>query len=261
MKHHHFVLVHGACHGAWSWYKLKHRLELAGHHVTALDLAASGTDTRSIDDIHTFHKYTEPLLELMASLGAGERVILVGHSLGGMSLALAADRFPEKISAAVFLAAFMPDTTHRPSYVLEEFCARAPEGAWLDTQFATIGKPDKPLTSMFFGPDYLSSKLYQLSPLEDLELCKILTRPGSMFMEDLSTLSNFTRKGYGSTTRIYVVCKQDLGTPLEFQQWMITNGGAHHVAEVDGADHMAMLSNPQELCECLLEIGTKYARA
>ncbi|KAF8012443.1 hypothetical protein BT93_I0566 [Corymbia citriodora subsp. variegata] len=96
---------------------------------------------------------------------------------------------------------------------------------------------------------------------KDLELGKILTRPGSLFLEDLSTSSNFTHKGYGSTTRIYVMCRQDLGIPLEFQQWMIANSGAHHVAEVDGADHMAMLSKPQELCECLLEIGAKYARA
>ncbi|KAI6700118.1 hypothetical protein NL676_014442 [Syzygium grande] len=260
MKQYHFVLVHGACHGAWSWYKLKHRLESAGHQVTALDLAASGTDVRSMHEVCTFHEYTEPLLELLASLGPGERAILVGHSLGGMNLALAADRFPEKISAAVFLAAFMPDTAHRPSYVLEEYCARAPKEAWLDTQFAPVGKPDKPLTTMFFGPDFLSSKLYQLSPLEDLELGKILTRPGSLFLEDLSTSSNFTRGGYGLTSRVYVVCRQDLGIPLEFQRWMIENSGADHVLEVDGADHMAMLSKPQELCDCLLEIGAKQAR-
>ncbi|KAL3722221.1 hypothetical protein ACJRO7_034572 [Eucalyptus globulus] len=261
MKNYHFVLVHGACHGAWSWYKLKHRLESAGHRVTALDLAASGTNTKSIHDVHTFREYTEPLLELLASLGAHERAILVGHSLGGLNLALAADRFPDKISVAVFLAAFMPDTAHRPSHVLEEYCARALEGAWLDTSFTPIGKPDKPLTSMFFGPDFLSSKLYQLSPLEDLELGKILVRPGSLFLEDLSTSSNFTREGYGSTTRVYVVCKQDLGIPAEFQRWMIASGGAHHVVEVDGADHMAMLSKPQEICDCLLEIGAKYERA
>ncbi|KAL7240066.1 hypothetical protein ACSBR2_005848 [Camellia fascicularis] len=33
--HTHFVLVHGACHGAWCWYKLKPLLESHGHKVTA----------------------------------------------------------------------------------------------------------------------------------------------------------------------------------------------------------------------------------
>lgn len=96
---------------------------------------------------------------------------------------------------------------------------------------------------------------------KDLELGKILVRPGSLFLEDLSTSSNFTREGYGSTTRVYVVSKQDLGIPPEFQRWMIASSGAHHVVEVDGADHMPMLSKPQEICDCLLEIGAKYERA
>ncbi|OVA10518.1 hypothetical protein BVC80_8985g55 [Macleaya cordata] len=38
----HLVLVHGACHGAWCWYKLATLLRTAGHRVTALDLGASG---------------------------------------------------------------------------------------------------------------------------------------------------------------------------------------------------------------------------
>jgi len=43
--------------------------------------------------------------------------------LGGMNIALAMDKFPEKVSLGVFLAAFAPDTHHKPSYVLEEVCS------------------------------------------------------------------------------------------------------------------------------------------
>ncbi|GKU99027.1 hypothetical protein SLEP1_g11941 [Rubroshorea leprosula] len=119
-KQSHFILVHGACHGAWSWYKVKPLLESAGHRVTALDLAASGINMKAIQDVHTMHQYTEPLLEILAALPSGEKVILVGHSLGGVNLALAMDKFPEKISVGVFMAAFLPDTSHRPSYVLDQ---------------------------------------------------------------------------------------------------------------------------------------------
>ncbi|KAJ0097113.1 hypothetical protein Patl1_28786 [Pistacia atlantica] len=38
----HFVLVHGACHGAWCWYKVSTLLKSEGHKVTMLDMAASG---------------------------------------------------------------------------------------------------------------------------------------------------------------------------------------------------------------------------
>lgn len=119
-KQFHFVLVHGLGHGAWCWYKVKTRLESVAHRVTALDLAASGINMKPIQDVRSFHEYNKPLLELMSSLPPNEKVILVGHSLGGLSLALAMDEFPHKVSVAVFLSAFMPDTTHRPSYVIEK---------------------------------------------------------------------------------------------------------------------------------------------
>lgn len=44
-----FVLVHGLCHGAWSWYKVKPILEAAGHTVTAVNLAASGINTTRLE--------------------------------------------------------------------------------------------------------------------------------------------------------------------------------------------------------------------
>jgi len=47
-------------------------------------------------------------------------VILVAHSMGGIPAALAADIFSCKISAVVFLAAFMPDTRNPPAYVFEK---------------------------------------------------------------------------------------------------------------------------------------------
>ena len=47
-------------------------------------------------------------MDFMASLPPEEKVILVGHSMGGNCIALAMERFPEKISAAVFAAALMP---------------------------------------------------------------------------------------------------------------------------------------------------------
>ena len=117
----HVVLVHGACHGAWCWYKVKPQLEASGHRVTAVDLAASGIDmTRSITDISTCEQYSEPLMQLMTSLPDDEKVVLVGHSLGGLSLAMAMDMFPTKISVSVFVTAMMPDTKHSPSFVWDK---------------------------------------------------------------------------------------------------------------------------------------------
>ncbi|XP_062102156.1 salicylic acid-binding protein 2-like [Humulus lupulus] len=256
---HYFVVVHGACHGAWSWYKLKPLLEAAGHRVTAVDLAASGINMKSIKDVHSMLDYSQPLLELLASLDPEEKVVLVGHSLGGLNLAMAMENFPQKIAVAVFLTAFMPDTVNQPSYVLEQYCERVPPGAWLDTQFGSFETPKGSLSSIFFGPKFISNKLYQLTPKEDFELAMALARPSSQFIEDLSKVKKLTENSYGSVPRVFAICDQDLGIPLEFQQWMIQNGGVSDVMEIQGADHMPMFSKPKETCDVLVKIASKFA--
>lgn len=123
-----FVLVHGVCHGAWCWYKVKPHLEAAGHAVTALDLAASGISTSRVEEIRTLEDYSKPLLDFLISFGSDddddqEKVIVVAHSMGGIPAALAADIYPNKIDAIVFLTATMPDTKNPPSYAYEKVCS------------------------------------------------------------------------------------------------------------------------------------------
>ncbi|XP_027347664.1 salicylic acid-binding protein 2-like [Abrus precatorius] len=251
----HYVLVHGACHGAWCWYKLKPRLESAGHKVTMLDLAASGINLEKIEDVNTLSQYSEPLLQLMATIPPNEKVIIVGHSLGGLNIALAMDKFPEKVAVGVFLSAFAPDTEHKPSYVTDKYNETMPKGHWLDSEFPEDGNK----TLLLFGRKMLAEKLYQVGSIEDLELGKTLLRPSSFFSEDLSQQCNFSKQGYGSVPCAFIVCTEDFAIPLKFQLWMIQNAGINDVLEIKGADHMAMLSKPQQVCDSLLQIATKYA--
>uniref|UniRef100_A0A7N0UEJ1 AB hydrolase-1 domain-containing protein n=1 Tax=Kalanchoe fedtschenkoi TaxID=63787 RepID=A0A7N0UEJ1_KALFE len=256
----HFVLIHGACHGAWCWYKVKTQLKNAGHHVTALDMAASGIDTRSIQDVGTMEEYSQPLLDFMEELPQGEKVVLVGHSLGGINIAVAMEKFPEKISVAVFLTAFLPDTVNPRPYVMQELFARASPGNWMDTIFTTQESVSEPPAIIHFGPEFMKQKFYQNSPLEDLELARMLTRPGSLYVCDLTRGEKFRVGAYGSVKRVYVVCGEDLGIPKEFQHWMIENyGAATDVMDIPNADHMAMLSTPEEVVKCLSAASVKYA--
>ncbi|XP_058777943.1 polyneuridine-aldehyde esterase-like [Vicia villosa] len=250
----HFVLVHGVCLGAWCWYKLKPQLESIGHKVTTLDLAACGTSTHKIEDVHTFADYSKPLLEFLASLDPNEKVILAGHSFGGMSIALAMEKFSEKIAVGIFIAAFVPDTQHQPSYVIQQYIERYPISGWLDTEFSFDGSKMVVLP----GLKFLSTKFFQLCAKEDFELVKILLRAGSFFLEDLSEAENFSKERYETVPRAFIIASEDLAIPVEFQQWMIQNAGIDVVKVVDGADHMTILSKPQELCLSLFEIADKY---
>lgn len=115
-----YVLVHGGCHGAWCWYKVKPVLEASGHRVTVVDLTASGVNMSRVEEIQSLEDYTKPLLKVLESFDSDDKAILVAHSLGGPSVGLAADMFPSKISVAVFVASFMPDITNPPSYTFEK---------------------------------------------------------------------------------------------------------------------------------------------
>jgi pimeloyl-ACP methyl ester carboxylesterase len=88
---------------------------------------------------------------------------------------------------------------------------------------------------------------------------KILIRTGSLFIEDLSEAENFSKERYGSVPRACIVSNDDLAIPIEYQEWMIQNAGIDEVKLINGADHMVMLSKPQELCLSLVEMADKYA--
>ena len=118
----HFVLVHGACHGAWSWYKIGALLKSSGHNVTALDLTAAGINPKQVDDIRSISEYFQPLMDFMESLHADERVVLVGHSMGGLAISQAMENFAEKISVAIFVTAQMPGPTHNISFYRNPLC-------------------------------------------------------------------------------------------------------------------------------------------
>ncbi|XP_024020045.1 uncharacterized protein LOC21401765 [Morus notabilis] len=103
----HFVLVHGAGHGGWCWYKIRTLLEASGHKVTCLDLKCSGIDPTDFNSVFTFAQYNEPLTNFMSSIPPGQKVILVGHSAGGLTITDVVHKFAEKIHLAVYVAAVM----------------------------------------------------------------------------------------------------------------------------------------------------------
>ena len=100
---------------------------------------------------------------------------------------------------------------------------------------------------------------------QDLTLGASLMRVGSMFLEDLQLQQPYSKDRYGSVRKVHIVCKEevckeDFAIVEEYQRWMIENNPVQEVKELDGADHMAMLSRPDELAQCLVDIAEKYVR-
>ncbi|KAL8152009.1 hypothetical protein V2J09_021817 [Rumex salicifolius] len=248
----HFVLVHGLCHGAWCWYKLATLLKSSGHQVTALDLGGCGADSRGLKDVNTLDKYLQPLMDFLSSLPNGEKVVLVGHSFGGFGVT-------KKVLVAVFLSAYMPNFTSPFSTLVEETFKRTSTDQFLDTSFGFDKGPKNPATSIKFGQEILSAKLYQNCLPEDLELARILVRESNIFCEELVMEGQITKEKFGSVDRVFVICKEDKLMKEDFQKWIIEKSPPKEVKFIQGADHMGMLSRPKEICLCLMEIAYRYS--
>ncbi|KAF8765327.1 hypothetical protein HU200_008702 [Digitaria exilis] len=214
---------------------------------------ASGIDARQLREVPTFRDYTAPLLDALRSLPDGEKAILVGHSLGGLNVALA---FPEKVAAAVFLCAYMPDCTSTPGSVLVEG-KRNRGQSQLDNEMKPQDAEGKLPASFMFGPQVIEQNLYQVCSKQDITLAKSVMRVGSMFLEDLQVMEPFSKDRYGSVHKVYIIGNQDRALPEEFQRWMVSNNPVDEVKEIDGADHMAMLSTPDEVVQCIVDITEK----
>ncbi|XP_059314094.1 methyl jasmonate esterase 1-like [Lycium ferocissimum] len=252
----HFVLVHGACHGAWSWYKIMAMIKTSGHNVTALDLGASGVNPKQVLEIPRLSDYFSPLMEFMSSLPADEKVILVGHSLGGFAISKAMESFSEKISVAIFVTALMPGPTHDAATIFNESSSGAI--SQLDNRLTFDNGPTNPPTTFSFGPKYLASYLYPLSPIQDLALATTVVRPIYLYsLDDISKEIVLSSKKYGSVRRAYIVVAEDKVLKKEFQQLMIEKNPPDEVKEILGADHMAMMSKPLQLFTLLMRIANK----
>ncbi|KAK4378397.1 hypothetical protein RND71_000259 [Anisodus tanguticus] len=252
----HFVLVHGACHGAWSWYKIMASIKNSGHIVTALDLGASGINPKQVLEVPHLSDYFSPLMEFMASLPAHEKVSLVGHSLGGFAISKAMESFPEKISVAVFVTALMPGPTLNATTIFTEPSRAAISAP--DNRVTYNNGPTNPPTTFSFGPKYLASHLYQLSPIQDWALATTVVRPLYLYsLDEMSKEIVLSRKKYGSIRRVFIVADEDKTLPKEFQQWMIEKNPPDEVEEISGSDHMVMVSKPLQLFNLLLSIAHK----
>ncbi|KAF7039726.1 hypothetical protein CFC21_049676 [Triticum aestivum] len=256
----HFILVHGLCHGAWCWYKVIVALEAAGHRVTAVDLAASGAHPARIDEVHSFEEYSRPLLDAVAAApeGGSERLVLVGHSHGGLSIALTMERFPGKVATAVFVAAAMPCVGKHMGVTTEEFIRRtSSEGLLMDCEMLAINNNQGVGVAIIMGPNFLAHKGYQQSPPEDLALAQMLVRPGNQFVYDpvMKDAGLLTKGNYGSVKKLYVVAKADVSSTEEMQRWMVVLSPGTEVEEIAGADHAIMISKPKELCDVLVKIA------
>ena len=235
-----FVLVHGAWHGAWCWHKLVPELEALGHHAVTFDLPGHGNDTTPRRQV-TLDSYSNCIVRVLDSIEG--KVILLGHSMGGMAITAAAEQRPEKIKTLVYLTAFLP-RNGESLFAIEERNPRpsVPENLVPAVNGKTATLNPERVVDLFYhdcsGPD-ITYATEHLTP-QPLEL--------------LSTPVKITEAGFGSVPRIYVECTDDRAISIELQRDMIAASPCVEVISLHSS-HSPFFSMPKELALALARLA------
>ena len=86
-------MVHGAWHGAWCWERVENILHILGHKTICPDLPGHGKRKEPIAE-QTLQSYVDDTVRILDE--QPEPVILVGHSMGGAVITMAAEARPQK---------------------------------------------------------------------------------------------------------------------------------------------------------------------
>lgn len=106
------VLVHGGGHGAWCWERTLAELTTPAQAVDLPPVSIRGGPDRqgSPSDLDSFTIADWAESVLAAAMGAGwDRFVLVGHSLGGATIAEVARRAPDRVAHLVYVSAVVPE--------------------------------------------------------------------------------------------------------------------------------------------------------
>ena len=102
-----YVLVHGAWHGGWCWKRVVPALRAAGHEVYAPTLTGLGERAHLANPAIDLATHIADIVNLLEAEEL-EKVVLVGHSYGGMVITGVADRATARLRRVVYLDAFLP---------------------------------------------------------------------------------------------------------------------------------------------------------
>jgi pimeloyl-ACP methyl ester carboxylesterase len=277
-----FVLVHGAWHGAWTYERVIPLLARGGHAAVARDLPAHGllarfpaSYTKRPFDPAAFATEPSPIfattLEECAdkvlstiddarALGH-EKVVLVGHSMGGVVITAAAERAPEAIAHLVYLTAFMP----APGVPLLSYI-QAPENAGeligpslaADPTVAGSLRLDPQSGDVAYRARLKQAFCGDVDDALFASIAHLLTpdAPLGVFTTPVAA----TLERWGAVPRHYIMCLEDWAIRPRLQQRFIAEADAfapHNPTRVHRMDasHSPFFSAPDKLAALLSAIA------
>jgi pimeloyl-ACP methyl ester carboxylesterase len=242
-----YILIHGAWHGAWSWYRIIPLLEKQGHKVIAPDLPGHGRDRSAPLTSVTLRSYTDHVKRIVEA--QDEPVILVGHSMGGAVISQVAEEAPASIQKLVYLSAFLlsdgamiASDENNAQKQHEQSGAEGP-GPYLFDETSGL---------ITINPDYLVDLYYQDCSETDIALAKLVLceEPGVTLYTGIHADKNFAR-----IPRFYIETTNDRAIPVAVQRDMYTTLPCKHVYTLP-TGHSSFFADPEGLVEILTAIDS-----
>jgi pimeloyl-ACP methyl ester carboxylesterase len=230
------VLVHGAWHGAWCWQRIVPRLQALGHSVTAIDLPGAGDSEIPIGEV-TLARYAASVATVLEQLP--EPAIVVGHSLGGVTLTQVGEDVPERIRKLVYMAALIPEDGESSIQVLGRLAPdypRMPVNRILDGAAVEL------------QPDAVADLLYGTCEPADVAWAISHLRPNAV--EPMVTPVRRSAARFGRIPRAYIECTRDNAIPLIAQRALGAGQIGTEVARLE-TDHSPFLCAPDALASLL----------
>ena len=227
------VLVHGSYHGAWCWDRLTPELEKLGHRAVAVDLPI--TDPAAAADAYA---------DVVVNALAGTRdPILVGHSMAGLVVPIAASRHP--VRRLVLLAAMMPI----PGVSMNEQRANEPvdglipptTAEWTDLGDDVWMVGPATATELFFHdarPDVAAWATARLRP----QCYRVMAEPSPL-------------ERWPSVPVTSIVCRDDRALNPEWSRTAARDRLGIGALEINGS-HSPFMTRPAELAAILHEVAS-----
>jgi pimeloyl-ACP methyl ester carboxylesterase len=211
-----FGLIHGGAHGAWCWERLVPHLTAAGYRAVAPDLPCEDDDAGA-------GEYASVVVDALGDL---DDVVLVAHSLGGLTAPIVADRRP--VRRIIFIAGLLPV----PGLSLRDQQVREP-----DIMFPYQGGPPG-LRERFFGACRPEDADWAVARIRRQAL-KPFTEPTPL-------------ERWPDVPVRYFVCGQDRAVNPAWGRRAAQRRLGIEAIELADSDHSPFLSRPAELAELLV---------
>lgn len=225
-----YVLVHGAWQGSWCWRKIVPPLWAKGHRVFAVTLTGVGERSHHLSPSIRLATHIDDVAAVIETEEL-TRVVLVGHSYGGLLITAVADRYPDRIAHLVYLDAIAPRTGE----------------SWSSFHDETTRKVRREGIARDGAMPPLSASAYGLTG-EDAAWVDRRQRPhpGGVYEDAL----HFDEARVANLPRTFVDCTSPALPTIDRSRARVRSEPGWRVTEI-ATGHDAMISAPSRLLEVL----------